>query len=52
MAKDDGSFEIKDVPAGKHKVIAWHPFAAKGKKVEFEVDVTDGGAAKLQAEIK
>ncbi len=52
VAKDDGSFEIKDVPAGKHKVIAWHPFAAKGKKVEFEVDVTDGGAAKLQAEIK
>ena len=52
VAKDDGSFEIKDVPAGKHKVVAWHPFAGKAKKIEFDVDVTDGGTAKLQAEIK
>lgn len=52
VVKDDGSFEIKDVPAGKHKVVAWHPFAAKGKKVEFEVDVTEGGTANLKAEIK
>lgn len=52
VVKDDGSFEIKDVPAGKHKVVAWHPFAAKGKKVEFEVDVADGGTANLKAEIK
>ena len=52
VVKDDGSFELKDVPAGKHKVVAWHPFAAKGKKVEFEVDVADGGTANLKAEIK
>ncbi|TLY21683.1 MAG: hypothetical protein E6K66_08760 [Nitrospirae bacterium] len=52
VAKDDGSFEIKDVPAGKHKVVAWHPFAGKGKKMEFEVDVADGGTANLKAEIK
>jgi hypothetical protein len=52
VVKDDGSFEIKDVPAGKHKVVAWHPFAAKGKKVEFDVDVADGGTANLKAEIK
>ncbi|MCG3777924.1 MAG: hypothetical protein JW388_0626 [Nitrospira sp.] len=52
VVKDDGSFEIKGVPAGKHKVVAWHPFAAKGKKVEFEVDVTEGGTATLKAEIK
>ena len=52
VVKDDGSFEIKDVPVGKHKVVAWHPFAAKGKKVEFEVDVTEGGTANLKAEIK
>jgi len=52
VAKDDGSFEIKDVPPGKHKVVAWHPFAAKGKRVEFEVDVADGGTANLKAEIK
>lgn len=52
VVKDDGSFEIKDVPAGKHKVVAWHPFAAKGKKVEFEVEVAEGGTANLKAEIK
>ncbi|OQW36502.1 MAG: hypothetical protein A4E19_15160 [Nitrospira sp. SG-bin1] len=52
VAKDDGSFEIKDVPAGKHKVVAWHPFAGKAKKIEFEVDVADGGTANLKAEIK
>ena len=52
VVKEDGSFELKDVPAGKHKVVAWHPFAAKGKKVEFDVDVTEGGTATLKAEIK
>jgi len=52
VVKDDGSFELKDVPAGKHKVVAWHPFAAKGKKVEFEVEVPEGGTANLKAEIK
>lgn len=52
VVKEDGSFELKDVPAGKHKVVAWHPFAGKAKKVEFEVDVTDGGTANLKAEIK
>jgi len=52
VVKEDGSFELKDVPAGKHKVVAWHPFAAKGKKVEFEVEVADGGTANLKAEIK
>ncbi|MCP9440893.1 MAG: carboxypeptidase-like regulatory domain-containing protein [Nitrospira sp.] len=52
VTKEDGSFEIKDVPAGKHKVVAWHPFAGKAKRVEFEVEVTDGGTANLKAEIK
>ena len=52
VVKDDGSFELKDVPAGKHKVVAWHPFALKGKKVEFEVEVAEGGTANLKAEIK
>jgi hypothetical protein len=52
VVKDDGSFEIKDVPAGKHKVVAWHPFVGKGQRVEFEVDVTDGGTANLKAELK
>ena len=49
VAKDDGTFEIKDVPAGKHKLIAWHPFAGK---VEAEVDVPEGGNAKADFAIK
>jgi hypothetical protein len=52
VVKEDGSFELKDVPAGKHKVVAWHPFAGKGKKIEFEVEVPEGGTANLKAEIK
>lgn len=43
VVKDDGTFEIKDVPAGKHKVLAWHPVAGK---VEADVDVPDGGSVK------
>src|SRR4029077_1652982 len=29
---EDGKFEIKDIPAGKYKLVAWHP-ALNGKKV-------------------
>lgn len=49
VVKDDGTFEIKDVPAGKHKLVAWHPFAGK---VEIDVDVPEGGKADVKAEIK
>ena len=49
VVKDDGSFEIKDVPAGKHKLVAWHPFAGK---IEAEVDVPEGGTAQAKFEIK
>lgn len=49
VVKDDGTFEIKDVPAGKHKVIAWHP---KAGQVEMDVDVTEGGTAQVKAEVK
>ena len=52
VTKEDGSFEIKDVPAGKHKVVAWQPFVGKGKRYEFEVEVKDGAAASLKAELK
>jgi hypothetical protein len=52
VVKEDGSFEIKDVPPGKHKVVAWHPFVGKGKRFEFDVDVADGGTANLKAELK
>jgi len=46
---DDGTFELKDVPAGKQKVVAWHPLAGK---VEAEVDVKDGGTTEANFEIK
>jgi hypothetical protein len=49
VAKEDGTFEIKDVPAGKHQIIAWHPFAGK---IEMEVDVPEGGKADVKAEVK
>jgi hypothetical protein len=45
----DGTFEIKDVPAGKHKVVAWHPLAGQ---VEADVDVKDGAAVEANFEIK
>ncbi len=52
VTKEDGSFELKGVPPGKHKVVAWHPFVAKGERTEFEVEVADGGTANLKAELK
>jgi len=52
----DGTFEIKDVPAGKHKVAVFHPKVAKiarGKKaMVVEVEVTDGGTAEANFDIK
>jgi len=49
VAGPDGTFEIKDVPAGKHKVMAWHPVAGK---VEADVEVKDGGTVEANFEIK
>jgi hypothetical protein len=49
VAGADGTFEIKDVPAGKHKVMAWHPIAGQ---VEADVDVKDGGTVDANFEIK
>ncbi|MBM4123964.1 MAG: carboxypeptidase regulatory-like domain-containing protein [Nitrospira sp.] len=49
VVKEDGTFEIKDVPAGKHKVVAWHPFAGR---VEADVDVPDGGKAEAKFQVK
>ena len=49
VVKDDGTFEIKDVPPGKHKILAWHP---KAGQVEMEVDVPEGGTAQAKLEVK
>ena len=51
----DGTFEIKDVPAGKHKLLVWHPAVAKNamkKAIEIEVDVKDGGTVEANFDIK
>jgi hypothetical protein len=45
----DGHFTIKNVPAGKHKLIAWHPFAGQ---VEAEVDVQAGATVMANLQIK
>ncbi len=45
----DGSFEITDVPAGKHKILAWHPVAGN---VTMDVDVKDGATATVNFDIK
>lgn len=49
VVDQDGTFEIKNVPAGRHTLIAWHPFAGR---VEGVVDVPEGGTAEGRMEIK
>ncbi|MFM8552692.1 MAG: carboxypeptidase-like regulatory domain-containing protein [Nitrospiraceae bacterium] len=49
VVNEDGSFEIKDVPAGKHKIVAWHPFAGR---VEADVDVPEGGKVEAKLQVK
>ena len=45
----DGSFTIENVPAGKHKVVAWHPFAGQ---VEADVEVKDGATVTANFQIR
>ena len=49
VAGADGSFTIENVPSGKHKVIAWHPFAGQ---VEAVVEVTDGATVTANFQIR
>jgi hypothetical protein len=49
---EDGKFEIKNVPAGKYKVVAWHPAINKGALIEQEIEVKDGAEAKAKFEFK
>jgi hypothetical protein len=49
---EDGKFSIKDIPAGKYKVVAWHPALNKGKPIEQEIEVKDGPATTAKFEFK
>lgn len=49
VVKKDGAFEIKNMPAGKHKLIAWHPFAGTS---EMEVEVPEGATVQGKPAIK
>ncbi len=49
---EDGKFELKDVPAGKYKLVAWHPALNKAKVMEQEIEVKDGADASAKFEFK
>jgi hypothetical protein len=49
---EDGKFTIKDVPAGKYKVVAWHPRLNNGVPIEQELEVKDGASAAAKFEFK
>lgn len=48
-AGQDGFFKLSDVPAGKHKVVAWAPNA---KAVTTEIEVVAGQATTVELEVK
>ncbi len=48
LSKEDGTFTIQDIPAGKYKVTAWHPYVGQ---VTQEITVTDGGKADTNFEL-
>jgi plastocyanin len=47
----DGSFEIKNVPAGKHKLQIWERFA-RPRVLDETIDIPAGGSATLDREIQ
>jgi hypothetical protein len=49
---EDGKFEIKDIPPGKYKLVAWHPALNKQTPMEQEIEVKDGGSASAKFEFK
>ncbi|CAI2718534.1 carboxypeptidase-like regulatory domain-containing protein [Nitrospina watsonii] len=48
VSSDDGSFKIDQIPAGKYKVTAWHPYVGTVTK---EVTVSGGADAKQDFEL-
>ncbi|MFQ5449615.1 MAG: carboxypeptidase-like regulatory domain-containing protein [Nitrospinaceae bacterium] len=48
ISGDDGSFKIGNIPPGKYKVTAWHPYVGKVTK---EITVAGGAEAKADFEL-
>ena len=46
---DDGSFEIKGVPPGRHRIVAWHPYVGRA---ETDIVVDERGSALVNFELK
>jgi len=46
---DDGSFEIKGVPPGRHRIVAWHPFAGRA---EADIVVDEMGSAQVNFDLQ
>ena len=46
--ENDGTFEIQNVPAGKHTILAWHPIAGQ---TEVNVNVVEGESLEVDFEI-
>jgi hypothetical protein len=45
VSKEDGSFEIKEVPPGTYTVAAWHEGGAKGTEKTMQVTISPKGSA-------
>jgi hypothetical protein len=52
IAGEDGTFTLKDVPAGKYKLAAWHPALNKRKPIVQEIEIKDGAETTADFEFK
>lgn len=47
--EDDGSFVIKGVPPGRHRIVAWHPFAGRA---EADIVIDELGSVQVNFELR